>query len=412
IFNLGNYKHPFRMDNDNPCAPEWFKDFLIRDQWGAGPLVDPITGATFPKDNLHPERFFGTDESLLDPSVYHQNGWLENPASIVVDEAQNQHLHQNMIDLATDRWSIKNYFRAIGIHYINRGVDGFRVQFARNINRDDLRQILEAWVEKRPDLMVIADVSPIGKGFGRLYGETEPSELVPWWYSRTTQYDTKPDLGKDSGIAVFDYGLFRIFADSIANGHFGGTGDLIARDWAYGDPNTLITFFHNFEMGPESGNLTRFSGEEWKAACAYNLLWTIRGVPCLFQGEEIGFKQGMPQKLILPEDRLENTGLAYFGDYLEPDQITNTISHNLWRHIYRLNQMREAIPALSYGKQENGSEFVSGMSFVRNYNNSESYAVVGLSAFIDQEITVQRVLPGTYSDAVTGETQTVATSTR
>ncbi len=52
------------------------------------------------------------------------------------------------------------------------------------------------------------------------------------------------------------------------------------------------------------------------------------------------------------------------------------------------------------------------MSFVRNDPKTGSYAVIGLSAFIDQEITVSGVRPGQYTDAVTGNSQEVATSTR
>jgi hypothetical protein len=106
------------------------------------------------------------------------------------------------------------------------------------------------------------------------------------------------------------------------------------------------------------------------------------------------------------------TGKAYFGTHLESANINNTVSHELFKQIKRLNQFRAAVPALSLGVMENGNEFVSGMSFVRNYNSAESYAVVGLSAFIDQDITVNRVLPGEYADLVTGAQQTVATATR
>lgn len=412
IFNFGNYKKQFRMDNDNPCAPEWFKDYLYRDEWGAGPLIDPVTQKSFPEENLHPERFFGTDEATLDPELYHQNGWLENPQSTSIFAVQKQHLGQNQIDLATENWRVKNYFRKVGKYFIDLGVDGFRIQFARNCNRDDLRHIIEYYHQRRSDLMIFADVSPIEKGFGALYGENEPSELVPWWYTRTTTNPSSPDQGDDSKIAVMDYPLFKTFAANISMGHFSGIGDIFGKDWVYSDSRTLITFFHNYDIGPENGNLTRFSAEEWKAACAYNLLWTARGVPCLLQGEEIDFQKGLPQRLVTSEDRLSMTGKAYYGKHLEADEMFNTVGHNLWRHINRLNQFRDAVPALSLGLMENGKDFVSGISFVRNLNNGESYAVVGLTAFIDQSITVDRVLPGNYTDLVTGNSIEVATSTR
>ena len=47
-------------------------------------------------------------------------------------------------------------------------------------------------------------------------------------------------------------------------------------------------------------------------------------------------------------------------------------------------------------------EWGSGMSFVRDWNNGESYAVVGLAMGSDQNITVGGVRNGRYADAVTG----------
>lgn len=113
-----------------------------------------------------------------------------------------------------------------------------------------------------------------------------------------------------------DYPLFKTFSASVANGHFTGIGNLIKFDGTYADPLTLVTFFHNFDLGPESSLVTRFSGDTWKAANAYNLLWTMRGV-MLLMGEEIEFMKGMPQKFVLPTDLLSATGKAYFGGNLE-----------------------------------------------------------------------------------------------
>ncbi|NCB38827.1 MAG: alpha-amylase [Erysipelotrichia bacterium] len=411
IYNLGNYKNTFRMDNDNPCAPEWFQDWRHRDPWAAGPLKDPVTGATFPADNLHPERFFSTDEKDLNPEWFHREGWLTTSETTITERVQHAHLDENSIDLATDRWKIRNFFAALGKKYISRGVDGFRIQFARNTDRHDLIYMVEQWRQLKPDLIVIADVAPVEDGYGKLSGSNEPSELCPWWYTRTFNNPHDPGV-QNSGLAVMDYPMFKTFATSLCNGHFSGIGNIIKYDWAYADPLSLVTFFHNFDIGPEDGNLTRFSGDTWKAACAYNLLWTMRGVPMLLMGEEFEFMRGMPQKPVLATDLLSTTGKAYLGDNLLADNIEQTMQHPLFQHIRRLNLIRAAVKALATGNLENGSEFISGISFVRNFNNGESYAVVGLSAFIDQDITVNRVLPGNYVDAITGETQTVATTTR
>ena len=57
------------------------------------------------------------------------------------------------------------------------------------------------------------------------------------------------------------------------------------------------------------------------------------------------------------------------------------------------------------------NEWGSGMSFIRDYHNGESYVVVGLAAGNDQDITVNDIKNGTYKDAVTGQTIEVANGT-
>ncbi|MFZ5950538.1 MAG: alpha-amylase family glycosyl hydrolase, partial [Candidatus Rifleibacteriota bacterium] len=57
--NLGNYQWKYRMDNDNPIAPEWFRERLNTDAEGVVPLLDPVTGKTVPDVNCNPNRFFG-----------------------------------------------------------------------------------------------------------------------------------------------------------------------------------------------------------------------------------------------------------------------------------------------------------------------------------------------------------------
>ncbi len=88
-------------------------------------------------------------------------------------------------------------------------------------------------------------------------------------------------------------------------------------DWIYGNATELVTFLQNHDVGPDNDFRFRFKGEQWMAAAAYNLLWTVRGIPCLYFGEEIEFMKGAPQDVIGNDDTLETTGRAYFGDHLE-----------------------------------------------------------------------------------------------
>jgi hypothetical protein len=57
------------------------------------------------------------------------------------------------------------------------------------------------------------------------------------------------------------------------------------------------------------------------------------------------------------------------------------------------------------------NEFGNGISFVRDFQSGQSYAVVGLAAASAQAFTVTGVRNGTYRDAVTGATVTVGNGT-
>ena len=105
---------------------------------------------------------------------------------------------------------------------------------------------------------------------------------------------------------MLDFGLFSTFRDNVSRGHYGGIGGVLSRDWVYGDVTQLVTFLQNHDVGPDNDFRFRFQGDDWMAACAYNLLWTIRGIPCLYQGEEIAFERGAPQDIIGNNDTLDS----------------------------------------------------------------------------------------------------------
>ncbi|HNV69205.1 MAG TPA: alpha-amylase, partial [Candidatus Ozemobacteraceae bacterium] len=69
------------------------------------------------------------------------------------------------------------------------------------------------------------------------------------------------------------------------------------------------------------------------------------------------------------------------------------------------------IPALQKAPMNSVHEWGSGMSFIRDFENGKSYAVVGLAAGGDQQITVVGVRNGTYRDAVTGNVAQVGNGT-
>jgi glycosidase len=410
--NLGDYLSPFREDNDNPVAPPWFAARQTSDPAGTTPLVDPKTGATVPLAGYDANRFFGVDIAGLDPRWYHTDGFIAGGDWESATPLQRKTIAGDAIDLATESQVVRDYLDAAIARYLDMGVDAIRLDTLKHVERSDALSYVNTWKAHKPGLFVFGEDLVKGTGFGSELANDNASAVIrPWWYTRLTTDPANPNGGGDSGLSVLDFSLFSTFRDNIRNGNFSGIGGVIAFDWVYGDATRLVTFFQNHDVGPDNDFKFRFGGEAWKAAMVYNLLWTIRGIPCLYQGEEIEFMPGAPEDIDGATMTLDQTGRAYYGDHLTPGAIAATQAHPLYRHVRRLNQIRRAIPALQKAPMSQVNEFGNGISFVRDFPGGPSYAVVGLAAASAQGFTVTGVRNGTYRDAVTGAVIAVGNAT-
>ena len=402
--SLGHYAWPHRDDIDNPEAPEWYRERHRSDPHGTEPLLDPKSGETVPKAGYDPGRFFGIDSNDLDPDWYHQEGFICGGDWESAHPLQNKHLAGDCIDLATERQNVKDYIIGAINRYLDMGVDALRIDTVKHVERDNLLEYVNAWKAHKPGLFVFGENLVKGYGWGDMGGgDNGPSEIRPWWYTRLGHDPRNPDSGGDSGFPQLDFGLFSTFRDTVSRGTYAGTAQVFSMDWIYGDVTQMVTFLQNHDVGPDNDFKYRFQGEQWMAAAAYNLIWTVRGIPCLYYGEEIEFMKGAPQDVCGEKDTLDETGRAYFGGHLEEGRIAATQQHPLYRHIQRLNKIRRAIPALQKGQMQQIAEWGGGMSFIRNYSQGGSYAVIGLAIGGDQQIDVQGIRPGIYRDAVTGQ---------
>lgn len=408
--NLGDYQSANRDDNDNSAAPDWFRARHNSDPQGIVPLVDPKTGVTVPLPGYDANRFFGIDAQGLDPDWYHLDGFMsggdwENPLAL-----QRKHMAGDTIDLATGNQNVQDYLNGAIRMYLDMGVDAIRLDTVKHVERDELLSYVRDWQTHKPGVFVFGENLVKGTGWGSELANDNASAVIrPWWYTRTTQDPSNPNAGGDSGFSVLDFSLFSTFRDNVTRGNFGGVGGILAMDWVYGDATKLITFFQNHDVGPDNDFKYRFGGSAANAALAYNLLWTIRGIPTLYYGEEVMFQAGLPQDIAGNSDTIDQTGRAYFGPVL--DDLATTQAHPLYQHIKRLNQLRSAIPALQKAPMSEVNEWSAGMSFIRDLSAQGSYAAVGLAASNAQNITLSNLRNGSYTDAVSGATLHVTNGT-
>ena len=230
----------------------------------------------------------------------------------------------------------------------------------------------------------------------------------------------EPDHSKASGMNAIDFQMHRLFGSAKSAFGIGKSGDKY-----YNDSSYSVMYVDSHDYAPEQPNeKTRFEGGEQTWAENLDLIFTFRGIPCVYYGSEVQFKKG--EKIdVGPNAPLEETGRAYYGDYLEGDvsatdfskftatgDIADTLEQPLCKHLSKLNAIRRAVPALQKGQYTADSSYVSGdMAFIRRYTDSEegtdSLALVTISG----AGTFKNIPNGKYIDAVTGDEKTVTNGT-
>ena len=225
----------------------------------------------------------------------------------------------------------------------------------------------------------------------------------------------EPDYSQASGFNVIDFPLHYNFGNAHSAFGLAKSGDQ-----KYNDATYNVVYVDSHDYGPQPNDGVRFKGSDAQWAENLSLMFTFRGIPCLYYGSEVGFRRGAAIDNG-PHGPLSETGRAYFGGYLTGDvkakdfgnytatgNVAATLNHDLSQHLIRLNKIRQAVPALRKGQwtDEGCTPAGNGIAFKRAYKD-ESYALVVLNG----GATFTDCPAGSYTDVVTGETFTGPTIT-
>ena len=222
----------------------------------------------------------------------------------------------------------------------------------------------------------------------------------------------KPDYSEASGFNVIDFPMH--YSYNTAKDAF----RLGQEDELYNDATYNVVYIDSHDYSPGPNDLNRFGGTDAQWAENLSLLFTFRGIPCIYYGSEVGFRRGVridPG----PNGPLSETGRAYFGGYITGDveasdfgeykasgNVAASLNHDVAQHLIRLNKIRQAVPALRKGQwTDEGCKANGGIAFKRAYK--DSYALVALNG----GATFTDCPAGTYTDLVTGKTYTGSTIT-
>ena len=222
----------------------------------------------------------------------------------------------------------------------------------------------------------------------------------------------EPDYSEASGFNVIDFPMH--YSYNTAKDAF----RLSAEDELYNDATYNVVYIDSHDYSPGPNDLNRFGGTDAQWAENLSLLFTFRGIPCIYYGSEVGFRRGVridPG----PNGPLSETGRAYFGGYITGDvtatdfgeykatgNVAASLNHDVAQHLIRLNKIRQAVPALRKGQwTTDGCKATgkNGIAFKRA--TKDCYALVALNG----GATFTDCPDGTYTDVVTGKTYTGST---
>ena len=362
-------------------------------------------------------------------------------------------------DLNTENPEVAKFLTDTYLDYVNMGVDAFRLDTEKHINRWTLNSAYFPKFEGIKNFYIFGEVCArwnqyVNEGgssdspFFWAWKETESPWTSNWKTSASdwstnfenskkhyTQYQSRkesnlletstnaflngvqyhtPDYSKANGTGVIDFTMHWNFenANSAYNTAQG-------EDHAFADSTWNVCYVDSHDYGPQFCEKTRYTGSEQDWAENMDLLWTFRGIPCIYYGSEIQFQKGQVID-VGPKAPLSTTGRAYFGDNIEGSvtasdfgkytasgAVNTTLSKPLAKHLQQLNQIRRAVPALQKGQYKTVGG--GGMSFVRRYtaNGVDSLACVAISGGGN----FSGLPNGLYIDAVTGDRKTVSNGT-
>ena len=377
------------------------------------------------------------------------------------------------VDLNTENNTVADYLVKCYGNFIKMGVDGFRIDTSGHISRLTFckqfipqfaalgKQYEDKRLNKAPFFMYGEVCARFGsvqyRGQDNLspyyYTWKAPKDLMDgfdgsqsYWdtqeiYDSGTGYDAKlmplcekdnadspesnntfmlngawhePDYSQSSGFNVIDFPLHYNFSNAGSAYGLAKSGDM-----KYNDATYNVVYVDSHDYGPQPSDGIRFSGSDAQWAENLSLMFTFRGIPCLYYGSEVGFRRGSVIDKG-PNGPLSNTGRAYFGGYITGDveasdfgeykasgNVAASLNHDLAQHLIRLNKIRQAVPALRKGQwtSDGCTPANGGIAFKRAYK--DSYALVALNG----GATFTDCPAGTYTDLVTGKTYTGSTIT-
>lgn len=233
----------------------------------------------------------------------------------------------------------------------------------------------------------LAGISRWGKELKREYPDLFlVAEIMDFDRTRLAYYFGE---GVDNGLSsIADFGFSsEIYQLIVENKPIDRFYREIANDFIYRDPNMMLTFMDNHDMGRF---YSAVNGDLQKYLNAYTLLFSMRGIPQLYYGNEIGMAGGHD-----PENRAEFPGGFEYSDHNAFKAITRSNKENIiYNQIKALTQLRKQYPKLYLSEMKHDlknnvymvSRETENVSLLMVYNSETKSQEANFSSIIANKV--------------------------
>lgn len=446
---------------ETTLAPMFTKEYSSLKDLETADCMKVIEGSTLQKlypnyNSLQPYPQYQARLTVMKEDANDTKNYYHHDKSLSYGSYTEQtgQMHDDCVDINTENPAIVDYLTSAYLDYANMGVDSFRLDTEKHINRWTLNSAYFPVFTSIENFYIFGEVCARYHGafneggasdscFFYTWKETDSSYTNNWsttdwkanynnsvahfnkYQTKSVEYDSDnaflngneyhtPDYSQANGTGTIDFPMHWAFytASDAYNTALG-------EDKYYNDATWNVVYVDSHDYGPDTCQKVRYNGGTQAWAENMCLMFTFRGIPCLYYGSEVEFQKGQ----IIddgPSCPLSTTGRAYFGDYLEGSvtandfgeytasgKVNTTLNSTLSQHLIKLNKIRRAVPALQKGQYTS----VGNMCFKRGYTDPDTGEKSFACVAVTNGATFSGVPNGTYIDAVTGDTKSVTNGT-
>ena len=301
---------------------------MPEDQPGYGELYDADGKLVADHANLHPTEI---DQSQPLQAFFHPYPDLSELSNL--DESNPD---------------VQEYLINAYLYWIEQGADAFRIDTIRHVSHNFWRTMADRIRAEHPDFF--------------MFGES---------FVYDANFIAQHTLPKNGGVSVLDFPMQKamneVFGDlsektaeenqgeaskaPVSTGYAKLAEVLYLTHGPYDNPYELTTFYDNHDMARMNASDNGFIN-------ANNWLFTVRGIPVIYQGSEIGFMRGTS----------EHEGNR---NYLGQEALDNAPNHPIYQGLKAIANVRANTPALQRGLQVNLNFADDTASFYRIVQNDE-----------------------------------------